>query len=561
MSTHGNVRTRFRKVTALAIASQVCWALDTPRSMVALHLLSDDHLGYIQADIDPTDYQDAYAYFLDKQAFSLLSKFPGLDTKIDRKKVALEKFVKAEVQCLETNARIRESWTKPSKASVESLLFRVRQKISQILGDVPSLEDLDFRFGPGATFGVRGMTAAYNKLISKLECTYAFQSVLSEFLGEFPGWFPEGSVQDVCLVPGSELTFVPKNAKTDRPICIEPTLNGLYQKGIGSHIRSRLSLHGIDLRDQGINQRLAQKAFSENLATVDFSSASDTIAYNVVLDLLPIDWFEFLDAGRCPRYQFEGTWRNFQKFSSMGNAYTFELESLIFYACAFACAEESGLPFSTGENVGVYGDDVIIPQHCFETFKSLTEYLGFTINVEKSFYKGSFFESCGQDFFAGISVRPWQLKKECSGILEFNYAYNSIKRLAYKIRTQFGDPYRANRLLRICDWLLHKGPGDRFYLYGPEGYGDGHLIGPLNGAYRADHQIDGWFFRTLVEVPVIIPMTDWPGSYPLYHALNSKQGWWDPTLPGDPSKGFSVRGRTTVKKVRTLCAGSWEDLT
>lgn len=558
MRKHKN-RPSFGSVNALAIASQILWALDTPRSMAADAKLHSDHLSYVNSDVNPEDYQDAYLYFLDKQSYSLLSKFPGLDTKVDRKKVALEKFRQAEDQCLETNERFRRYWAGDINPPVDPLLFRVRQKISDILGDVPSIEDLDFRFGPGATFGVRRETAAYNKLTSKLECTYAFQPVLQQFLEEFPGWIEPGSIAEVRLVPGSELTFVPKNAKTDRPICIEPTLNGLFQKGIGSHIRERLRRHGIDLRDQGINQNLAQKAYSDHLATVDFSSASDTISYNVVMDLLPIDWFEFLDLARCPRYQFDGKWENFHKFTSMGNAYTFELESLIFYACAFACVEEVEKPI-TQVNLGVYGDDVIIPARCFERFQALTKFLGFSINTEKSFSQGQFYESCGQDFFAGILVRPFQLKKDVNNVLDFNYVYNQVKRLAYKIRNLFADTRRANRLLRVCAWLLRCGPGDSYYLWGPEGYGDGHLIGPVNGAYRCADQIDGFIFRTYVEVPILVSKIDWPSCYPLYHAISCSNGWWDPIQPGSPSKGYSVRGRTTIKKVSTHTLGGWNSL-
>lgn len=544
--------------SALPVALRLCWALDSPGSLHAHALLSNQqYRDYAEHRVDPAKYAEPLGYFCDAQAFAILSKFEPLKTGIDKEAVAKQKFLSAEDQCLVTNARIRSGYVENPR--VAAIIAVARRKIAEILGPVPSLADMTFKFGPGATFGVRGETTSYNKLVSQPECTYAFQPVLQEFLEEFPGWFPEGTIVDVSLTPGSELTFVPKNAKTYRSICIEPTLNALYQKGCGTYLRSRLKRWGVDLDNQQINQYFASAAKAMGLCTVDFSSASDTIAYLAVMELLPIDWFEFLEVARCPRYKAEGNWYNFQKFSSMGNAYTFELETLIFFAVAKATAEVEMRDHRLA-TVSVYGDDVIISQHLFTPFLEACEWLGFTINLEKTFTQGSFFESCGSDYFDGILVRPTYFKDDSRKVTQFFYFHNSLLRIAHALRSIHQDHRRANRVDDVRRWLLDQGPRS-WYLWGPEGYGDGHLVGPLNGAFRnAPNGWQGWVFNTLVERPRTLNMSEWPTSYALYHSDDSSS-WDRPRNSGGmPSEGAPVRGRTIIKKVRTICFGHWNGL-
>jgi hypothetical protein len=414
MRMHGRVRRRM-SMEAVKWATQLWESIDTPVSLsLEILLRYGEFEQVVRKTCNPSDYADPLSFFLDYQAVKALSKFPYLDTGIDRRRKAIDNFLAAEVECAKTNDRIRNQnlpeRVLPPSQDVRKVFYLAARKIASILGPVPSLDALDFRFGPGASFGVRGDTSAFKKLTSPLECSFASSQICSEFLSEFPGWIPEGSTP-VLQVSGSELSFVPKDAKTDRPICIEPMLNGLMQKGIGSYIRDRLLKFGVNLRRQEINQELARRAYFDGLATVDFQSASDSIAYMLVLDLLPIDWVEFLDISRSPRFYFEGGWYPLQKWSSMGNAYTFELETLIFYALAVSVCTVAGVPYTTGENLHVYGDDVVIPRAAFDLFLEVSTFSGFTINSEKSYVDGNFYESCGADWFMGHNVRPLLLKK------------------------------------------------------------------------------------------------------------------------------------------------------
>lgn len=594
--------------SALDWASNVWAALDTPRSLTC-HILAryKEWRQLVELSVSPIHYVDPVSFLADYQATKLLSKYPFLDTGINRKAVAARKFVDAETQCALTNDRFRD--LTPSlrlfdeRGDVAKVLHLARQKMARILGPVPSLEQLDFRFGPGANFGVRGDTSVYKKLVSPLECTFAFARILEEFLPEFPGWIPSGT-QPVTLVAGSELTFVPKDAKTDRPICIEPMLNSLMQKGVGSYIRDRLAQWGVNLRDQSINQRLARLGCAGEMATVDFQSASDTIAYMLILELLPIDWVEFLDVSRSPCYSAEGNWYPFEKWSSMGNAYTFELETAVFYVIACASCEVAGVPYETGQSLHVYGDDVIIPTAAFALFLEASLFCGFTPNQEKSYHTGLFRESCGADWFDGHDVRPYLLKKRIKTLQDVYYVTNSTIRLAGKfgrleefitgrtdtVRSGPGaadthevvwDQLPTNRawigynpgLLRrvrsivdslrdVHSRLLGAVPYRHRYLI-PDGCGDVGFIADFDVACpKRDPMWDGWWVHCLSAEPSIVRRDDWPISYALYWAGGGTAvGWWDLPSRFDKSTGYSLRAETSRWRVRKhFVFGEWKNL-
>jgi len=587
MSIHKGGRTRmgrYRQVhtrlNVLSYARRFWEALDTPTSL-SCWILSQhgEWKQLVEKQVDSKHYISERDFYLDYQAVKLLAKFPNLETGIDRETVAKRKFLEAEIKCRLTNSSIRDG-SYVHNERVGRVIMTAQRKIASILGDVPSYEVLDFSFGPGAAYGVRRDTSVFRKLQSAFECTPAFADVVSSFFEEFPGWIPEGT-HDVSIVPGSQLTVVPKNAKTDRTICIEPLLNGLYQKGVGDFLKRRLRRHGIDLRDQSVNQKLASEAFQTGLATVDFSSASDTISYLLVMELLPFDWFEFLDVARSPRYEVDGVWYDFHKFTSMGNAYTFELETLIFYALACACCTEMGIEYRTGENLSVYGDDVIIPRDAFDLFSEVTEACGFTINSEKSYTSGAFFESCGHDFFMGTFVRPFQLSKELNTLNAAFYAANTVKRFNHRygalpkrgFTRLHCDNRRKDRFVDFYDWVvgcIHP----RHRACGPEGYGDGHLISARSESNRRHPSWDGWWFRTLVERPKSVRIKDAPLAYANYFTrLQLKDQLLDLAKatglpfklveqldPLDNGSSYSVRGVVRPVWVKVFCHFIWQDI-
>ena len=452
------------------------------------------------------DYTLGYSrddYLYARQIQALFSKQEHLDLGIDKEKVAYSTFRKAEELCKETNERFRRNLPGVSPG-VHAVLHYAVRKISCVLGDVPLYSELDFSFGPGATTSVkRARSNPRVKLEAPLSCSHKFVYHAKEFLAEFPGWTRSHIRENELRLHTShgKLQFVPKSSKTFRSIGVEPTLNGFGQQGIGRYIRRRLQRSGVDLTDQTRNQKLACKGSIDNsLATVDMTSASDTIAYGVVLHLLPPDWFELLDRFRTDTMCYKEEVIRLEKFSSMGNSYTFELESLIFFALAYGTCTHLGL---STKDVSVYGDDVIIPSEAMSLFREVLTVCGFVINMTKSYADGPFRESCGADYLDGADIRPFYLKDQISVRVLFNMHNWFIRH---------GEPVLAK--------LVFENIPSHLRIFGPDGFGDGHLIGSYH--LRRNRKLDRWgheggFFDTFVAEAKRIKLrdaTDW--VYPLY---------------------------------------------
>jgi hypothetical protein len=450
----------------------------------------------VEKSIDPLHYNDAESFADDYLAVSVLRKNHRVPTSFDRKKNAYEKFYDSERVCAETNQRIRgfvDGAITPHQ-KISHAIERARDIIWQILGPLTGSKlqfaESRFRFGPGATTSVSGRDVTPSrKFTSSLHVTPRLYPYWHSLVPRL--W--RTAVTDISLRCASKVTCVPKDAKTDRVIAIEPHLNIYVQLGIGALIRRQLKRFGVDLDDQTRNQKLAQQALSAGLATIDLSSASDTVSRELVWLLLPFEWASLLDLPRTEYAEVEGREIRLEKFSSMGNGYTFELESLIFFALALAV---------TGERAGVnaYGDDIILPKHAAPVLVEALNFLGFSVNTRKSYLAGRFYESCGMDFFDGVNVRPffWKGQRDDARMVIYHLA-NSVRRYAHMRHAQTGCDIRF-----LPTWLYlvsQLKPADRNVRI-PDGYGDGGLISNFDEATpsKAKHQVEGYISRCFVNL-------------------------------------------------------------
>lgn len=481
-------------------------ALDTPVSLACYLLLkSKEYVQLIEKRVNPLQYTSASSFKRDYQAVSYLSKFPDFPTGIDKDAVALGKFLEAESICRQTNRRLKERASGVfSTPDVESVLFLAQRKIAHILGRWRPSYLLDGGFGPGVTSSCRGSkTGISEKFSSELDATRDALKYLKPLIGCTPLWSkalanvepfgPDFSVLiQPTIVDADRITFVPKNAKTNRTITVAATLNMFLQKAVGDVIRRRLKRCGVDLNSQVRNQILARAAsVTGRSATVDLSSASDTVSRELVWDLLPYEWSRVMDdirhkRGRLP----DGTILSYEKWSAMGNGYTFELESLIFYALAVGACQQVGVEI---ESIGVYGDDIIIPVEAYELFVRVLDYTGFVTNKDKTYSSGYFRESCGADWFFGSNVRPIFLKERIIDVGSSIRAANALRRI---IQTSRGivpepligvvNPIRAgndaydlsvrSRFWSVWQFYVNRIPRQsRVFI--PEGYGDLGLVG------------------------------------------------------------------------------------
>lgn len=434
--------------------------------------LCDYELSYEGLDDgDATNLRQILAFFTKRRDLSLL---------VDPAEEAWDKFVDSEILCSETNAifRLVEQGGFYFPLDVESVLHGAQRKISQVLGCVPPLEGLKLKFGPGSTTQVKKKDASVRrKLAQKYCCSGEMVPRVSEVLSEMPKWvFGEPESPDVVLIPDLEIhpgrvDSVPKTAKTERTIVVEPSLNTMLQAGIGDYIARRLKTVGVDITNQGRNRALARVgSLTGALATLDLSSASDLNAKLFVRSLLPEEWYDFLSLARSGTVATpSGDYYALEKFSSMGNGYTFPLETLLFWALATESTKYVG---SHGE-VSVYGDDIICPVESVPLLEKVLHCVGHIVNRSKSFSSGPFRESCGADYLSGIDVRPFYVKDVLSGQLLFSMHNYFVRR---------GRLHLAQKLLVFLSKELK--------IWGPDGYGDGHLVGVYR--YRNHHQELGW---------------------------------------------------------------------
>jgi hypothetical protein len=164
----------------------------------------------------------------------------------------------------------------------------------------------------------------------------------------------------------------------------------------------------------------------------------------------------------------------------MGNGFTFELESLIFWALTRATFEASVIKDRGDRRLcAVYGDDIICPQEMAWYLTTVLNYCGFSVNLDKSFYEGNFFESCGKHFFYGVDVTPVYQKERITDLASSIRAVNRLVR--YGMRN-LSDGYRdANWAVKAASKLRDRTcPSSRlpFLPWGTEG-DDGYLLTPF----------------------------------------------------------------------------------
>lgn len=406
----------------------LCKKADTPVSLSMWLMFSNGEFEQlVKKDIDPLQYTDEEVFSRDYAVVKYLSKYKGFSTGIDLDQVALDAWRQAEGQCQETNQRIRSSRLRGSSPRVEAVLFTAQRKISGVLGSLKLTSAFDgCKWGPGATLSLKGEKATLEDKVREypIQVTPRALPYIKAVVESDPHWAEviinsgkpehdeyarvEGpfTLLPCCFttVPGCRATLVDKSAKTKRAIAIEPTGNIFLQLGVGNYIRKRLQRVGVDLDDQTWNQALAYYgSITGDVATIDLKAASDTVSREVVFQLLPLDWSILLDQLRSPKILWKGEpWLQLEKFSSMGNGFTFELESLIFWGITSAVVEV----LETEELIGIYGDDIICRQECVPLLREVLDYCGFTVNSEKSHDRGYFRESCGRHYWNGSDVTP-----------------------------------------------------------------------------------------------------------------------------------------------------------
>lgn len=537
-------------------------SLDSPRSLAVWILYeTGEHQQLVDLEVNPLDFCEDVEFRDAYLATNFLAKADFLKLAVSKKDAAIKKFLEFENLCHDTNRRFLNLHLDPLFTSVHArLLMATRCKIVKILGSFSAEEFVNgANWGPGVTTLLKGEEVSpFNKFQSETGITRDLYSLVRGwFQSAYPMWSchlsrvgpdlvgPPVENDGFTLERGNRVVTVPKNSKTDRVIAVEPGVNLWFQKAIGTMIRSRLGRYGVNLNRQDKNQQFAHEgAFDGHLATVDFSSASDSIAKNVIRELIPHEWLQLMESTRSVVGFHGEDLIRWEKFASMGNGFTFELESLIFFAAALAVCEEHRIAAS---DVSVYGDDVILPSSCFTLYSEFCAFLGFKVNPKKSFSSGNFRESCGAHYFGALDCKPLYLKGKLSNVQTIYKLANGIRLLAHRCRRNNGCD---ERFLDAWHHLLRRVPKHlRFRC--PLGIGDVGFIGNFDEACPSTpgRGFEGFLVRGLFEVGVT-RQSELPGML-LARIRGSHELAY--------GNNYTLRGRTRIA-VSNILVRSWYNL-
>lgn len=229
----------------------------------------------------------------------------------------------------------------------------------------------------------------------------------------------------------SKLLCVPKTAKGPRLIASEPTSHQWCQQILLQYFVDRFAhtflRNSISLEDQGPSRILALRASQDgSYATIDLSMASDRIstwlverffrANTSLIDALHASRSRWIVNGSRIRSEAIPDLYEIRKFTTMGSACTFPVQSLIFTTLCIltilflqggrVCKDDLE---RVSRQVRVFGDDIIIPTKYNEEVRWMLSLFGLKVNLTKSFATGNFRESCGMDAFCGYDVTPAHL--------------------------------------------------------------------------------------------------------------------------------------------------------
>jgi len=520
----------------------LCRAIGTPRALAVDLLVSNGEWAQLQElrMRDPWTYPNAIAFKRDALVTELLRKCK-LPSGVDTAAVAVKTFWECETQCCATNARLNRYLPEhlfledPEDGAIVQFIELWRKEIRAVLPKLP--HHLTPRFSGGSTYADVGKLITIPDKMSSVPTSYQNSTDLLPFFWETSwGRVVRDRRQSPTVVRGSIFFTVPKDGSKDRGCAKEASIPLGLQLDAARTIRRGLLSIGIDLSTgKETHMRLARESsVNGNLATDDMSNASDTVARLVVKLGLPQDWYNLLDSLRARMTRVAGKWVRLEKFSSMGNGFTFELETLLFATLARVIVREEG---GDPDQVRCFGDDLIYPREHVRSVHAALAFFGFTVNVRKSFSEGPFRESCGGDFFDGVPVRAHYIKELPDEPQQWIALANGLR--------------RARAPLSAWRYCLEQVPSAVRRCRGPEVLGDAVI-----------HDRPAfWFIKPGCE-----PHDIWVRAYtPIGYTV--PLGHWTPdvvlasTTLGIPSTGVAPRDNTTGHRLSWIqlvtAGGRW----
>lgn len=304
-----------------------------------------------------------------------------------------------DVQCSETEEEALSAfWMRQAEMNRElttaqmQLASELSKEIAYLIPDFPYRE-CDFPapdIGPGASYEKR---ARSERIEFFCDPRFSFSGAQRE---------PAIRLSRACAVP--------KNWKRLRLIFVEPSSRMLVEKALqgwlydaaGKYPLGRY-VNFVDQTSQHVRLRKPESA------SIDLSDASDWIDRRIV-------WLAFARRPLLRSLLFgsravgDSTGKKFSCYSTMGNATTFPVMSLLLAAVTRLCESQARRAGAKLWTSGVFGDDIVCHEVIYGSVVCVLRDLGLKVNASKSYVCSPFKEACGLDLVDGRDVTPVKVK-------------------------------------------------------------------------------------------------------------------------------------------------------
>lgn len=404
------------------------------------------------------------------------------------------------------------------------ILARARKMVKAILEEVsPEFDPGLFvpRPGPGATNTPRQKHVRFRPhvLYTQLDDVFPYEDWFYSHPWDIVTEPTRYTALERRDAPSSRFKFVDKTYSKPRGICIEELETQYLQQAIKHCLYNRIEAHPltrgrVNFTDQSINGDLAvESSASQKYATIDMSEASDRISRTLVRYLFRDceDLLEALMATSSRTIQLPEGIIDFidelpvEKFAPMGSAVCFPVMSLVHFVLIRAILSYAAVPQCSARDVYVYGDDIIVRTECANAVYDYLPLFGMKLNEEKSYYRSSFRESCGQHAFNGVPITPTYFKyvpesQSHGGVIvslletERSLFYNGFTRTAAALRSMMSQTCKKVR----CQDLPFVRPKSEILGWIREDE-DAPLKRALGHKRRWDQDSQQWFYKVRVH--------------------------------------------------------------
>lgn len=335
--------------------------------------------------------------------------------------------------------------------SIEPVWLPVLKGLATLLYDDEFASHIEKYFrphhGPGsvsytngsASHIVTGRLNAYQKdvLVDKSAIRYLYQITSADKFAYdcySTYWVQPSTGSDIPAMVCS----VPKSWKKQRLIAVEDPNSMWWEEGVAAGLRAAIKRRpelsaAIDFEHPELNGQLCRLgSIDGSYATIDLSSASDSVGYSVVEQCFghtPI--WKYIKTARKRRLRIpaERGYEDVQSniFATMGNAICFPVETMVFdlfvRAAKNLCDDVS--PHR------VYGDDIVVSTRTARYLVNMLTSSGFCVNNAKSFIRkqSCFRESCGYEWYLGEDVNPIRIPRGFKGLPRNRWDGKAIQQL------------------------------------------------------------------------------------------------------------------------------------